>query len=331
VHFDTTIKWTEEQLRNAASLSYSYAFNGPELAVTVKVKNLSGHKLPTGIPLRRMWINFEMYGLDDTLMFTSGRWDSLGHIEWLDSVPEPHHQEINRLEQVQIYEGVMQDINGDVTYTLLRGADFIKDNRLPPEGYADNHSLYDAVKIVGRAAADADFNRAGSIQGSGEDAVVYRHPGALASRYQVIVRLCYQSVNPGFYDHLCTLDTPEIRRYKAIYESGDKTPFIMDSLSFITQRTVALENGEGKGGPLNDLKLVSPTARPVFTMNLAAQTVFNIRIYDIRGRMVESVVNLHFNAGTCRWMSKRQWSPGIYIFKLDNRDYRHTQRFLIIQ
>ncbi|MGC8781083.1 MAG: hypothetical protein ACP5UQ_09485, partial [Anaerolineae bacterium] len=53
---------------------------------------------------------------------------------------EPHYDLITAADQVQIYEPIMGDHEGKVTYTLLRAARYLKDNRLLPAG-ADKAKL----------------------------------------------------------------------------------------------------------------------------------------------------------------------------------------------
>lgn len=141
------------------------------LEVTVRVINNAGHKLPTSIPLRRAFIHFAVYGENGGVIFSSGDTDFQGRIIGVDSAPplsgyEPHYTTISLEDQVQVYEGIMANVEGEVTYTLLRASRFIKDNRLLPRGFnktnADRH-----VRPVGNAVDDKDFK-------GGEDRVTYR-------------------------------------------------------------------------------------------------------------------------------------------------------------
>ena len=45
---------------------------------------------------------------------------------------EPHYAVLSQPDQVQIYEGIILNSDGQVTTTLLRAASYIKDNRLLP-------------------------------------------------------------------------------------------------------------------------------------------------------------------------------------------------------
>ena len=73
---------------------------------------------------------------------------------------EPHYTEITAADQVQIYEPIIGDPNGNVTTALLRGVRYLKDNRLLPDGF-DKGTVDEAVAVQGVAAADADFTGRG--------------------------------------------------------------------------------------------------------------------------------------------------------------------------
>ncbi len=227
-HFDTTIANTTDLLKTqTVDLSASTAINGETLNVDVTLTNKAGHKLPTGIPLRRVWIHLTVSNASDTI-FESGAWDAAtGEIIGIDPVIEPHYDIIDAEDQVQIYEGVMMDDWGFITRLLLRAKDFVKDNRLPPRGFSIDYSDYEYVKIMGAAASDPDFN----ANGSGADTVHYEIPIRLSSGpFTVQIEVCYQTVTPGEVDHLTAYDTPETELFNDLYTAADKAPVILASL-----------------------------------------------------------------------------------------------------
>jgi hypothetical protein len=66
----------EDQLRMAASLTVD------EVNDTVKITNLTGHKLITGYPEgRRMWLNIKWYDIDGTLLSEDGAYGPLKHAD----------------------------------------------------------------------------------------------------------------------------------------------------------------------------------------------------------------------------------------------------------
>jgi hypothetical protein len=206
--------------------------------VDVTLTNLAGHKLPTGIPLRRVWIHLTVSDGSGAVIFESGAWDASGEIIGLDTGFEPHYEIIEEAHQVQVYEGVMKDDWDKVTRLLLRAKDFVKDNRIPPKGFSTDETVfpdYKYVKILGAAAVDPDFNKVNSTEGTGADTVYYQIPigSSDVPPFTVAVEVCYQTVTPGEVDHLTGYDTPETSLFSDLYTAADKSPVILKKFPII--------------------------------------------------------------------------------------------------
>ena len=228
-HFNTTITNTEDLLKKqTVELSAESAMADGTLNVDVTLKNLAGHKLPTGIPLRRVWIHLKVLDINQVKIFESGGWDEdTGEIIGIDDNYEPHYNIIDDQNQVQIYEGVMEDDWGDVTRLLLRAKDFIKDNRLPPVGFSTVGDDDKYIKIIGDAKHDSDFN----FNGSGADTVHYQIPiGVSSGSFTVTIEVCYQTVTPGEVVHLnSSAGIQEIELFNGLYTAANKAPVILAS------------------------------------------------------------------------------------------------------
>lgn len=234
-HFDSTILKVKDLLTTqTVNLTASSTITDTGLNIDVVIENLAGHKLPTALPLRRAWIHLKVTDASDNIVFESGNWDENGKIVGLNPNLdfEPHHNVITSADQVQIYEGVMQDISGNVTRTLLRAASFAKDNRIPPKGFTEAFAgyptpyTYNDVAIVG-VTNDPDFN----LDGSGKDTVHYEiSTSGFTSPYNVLVEFCYQTVTPGEVEHLSSYSTTETLLFDKLYAPTDKTPVILQSL-----------------------------------------------------------------------------------------------------
>ena len=142
----------------------SCSFKENVLKVQVRVSNNTGHKLPTGIPLRRAFIHFTVSDQNGDILFSSGETDDQGRIIGVnaDTDPttfEPHHEVISIQDQVQVYEGVMADVHETPTYTLLQSSHFIKDNRLLPllRDGINKINLDPKILPTGDAMADDNF------------------------------------------------------------------------------------------------------------------------------------------------------------------------------
>ncbi|MBZ0266222.1 T9SS type A sorting domain-containing protein [bacterium] len=226
--FQNTKERTLNQLTNrTVDLDANYTILEEYVELEISLTNLTGHKLPSGIPIRRMWLHVTAYDLNDQIIFESGEWDNSGQLPDLDDGYEPHHNMITSEDQVQVYEGIMGDVNQEPTWTLLRAAEYLKDNRLPPAGFTSEHEQYANTAIAGLALDDGNFNREGGIEGSGADIITYQLPRA----YRIDVEVCFQSVNPAFIDHLAGFETPEVVQFMGIYENATVEPVILASVS----------------------------------------------------------------------------------------------------
>ena len=83
---------------------------------------------------------------------------------------EPHYREITRADQVQIFEPILKDSEGQVTTGLLNAVGYLKDNRILPAGF-DKTSADNDVQVVGEAAEDPrtkiDPEKIGALIGPG--------------------------------------------------------------------------------------------------------------------------------------------------------------------
>ena len=291
-HFDSTLARTRRFLRNqTAGLAADAEWLLQDtLAIKVAVTNRTGHKLPTGYPSRRMWLHLRIEDGSGQPVFESGSWDPVsGEIAGLDSPYEPHHQVIRTAGQVQVYQALMGDVDGNLTYTLLRGATYLKDNRLPPKGFTTQGPFYDSTRVEGMAAQDPDFNRSAGQEGSGSDTVFY-HIGGLApgESYRVDIRLRYQSLAPRFAADLLQYNTPEVAAFAGYYQDADKSPALLDSLTFSTQATAL--PGPALPAPQSPLLLQAYpnpfNPRAVIALETAAPGKVTIIISDLLGRTV---------------------------------------------
>lgn len=210
---------TIAQLQQAtAALTASRVAGLPgELAFDVSVRNLTGHKLPTAYPSRRVWLHVTVRDGEGRVVFSSGAIEPTGLIRGNDqdtdgSRVEPHHTEIRREDQVQIYESVMHDARGVPTTGLLAATGYAKDNRLLPRGF-DKAAAPADIAVVGAARTDPDFAAEG-------DRVRYvvdtaGRPGP----FTIDVELRYQPIAYRWAQNLAAYDAPETRRFVAWYNA----------------------------------------------------------------------------------------------------------------
>jgi cytochrome c551/c552 len=210
---EASVRWTTEQLQSeTAEVAIDRAERaGSQVSVDVTVRNLTGHKLPTGFPSRRAWLHVVIHDRGGRIVFESGALTADGRIEHNDNDAdaaryEAHFPEIRRVEDVQIYESIVGDAAGNVTTGILSGTHYLKDNRLLPRGF-DKQTAESDIAVVGAAGADADF-------AGGSDRVRYIVDASSADGpLQVDVELRYQPIGFRWAKNLEGYSAMETRRF----------------------------------------------------------------------------------------------------------------------
>lgn len=201
------------------------AITGDTLSLIVEIKSQVGHKFPSGFPSRRVWVHLMVEDAAGNRVFESGGYAENGQIEGNDndsngSQYEPHYQVIENPDQVQIYETIMGDVDGVVTTTLLRGAAYLKDNRLLPEGF-EKESVAEEIAVCGNAGRDADFL-------GGTDRVEYRmNLSGTQGPFTITAELLYQSIGYRWAQNLAGIDAPEPLLFITYYDSVPNLPVVV--------------------------------------------------------------------------------------------------------
>ena len=183
------------------------------LSAKVTVQNLAGHKLPSGVGFRRMFLNVEVLDPIGDTLWASGATDSLGRIlgadgtplpgeEWwtpdcsaridpLKRIHQPHYQTITSQDSAQIYQELVStppaenpvcghdaDPAGQLTTSFLSICAEVKDNRLPPQGYLPESQRIEIAQALG---AGADMAQDAGFTATGDDPDYQIAEGATAS------------------------------------------------------------------------------------------------------------------------------------------------------
>jgi len=191
--------------------------NGDAIAVDVAVRNLTGHKLPTGYPSRRAWLHLSVLDQQGRIVFESGAIDPTGLIRGNDNDADParferHYDEIRSADEVQIYESVMRTPAGTPTTGLLQAVGYIKDNRLLPRGF-DKATAAADIAVHGEAASDASFS------GEGDRVRYLIETGNAAGPLQIDIELRYQPIAFRWAQNLRTYDAPEPRAFVSYFNA----------------------------------------------------------------------------------------------------------------
>jgi hypothetical protein len=172
-----TVRQLEEE---TAAISIERAtMAGDRLELEVVVRNLTGHKFPTGYPSRRAWIHVTATDRQGRTVFESGRVSGSGLVDGnagdaAGDTLEPHYEEITSADQVQIYESVMGTPAGQPTTGLLQATQYLKDNRLLPRGF-DKRTAAAEIAVAGGAV------RSHSLPGPGRRGRPHRRRAAVSA------------------------------------------------------------------------------------------------------------------------------------------------------
>lgn len=129
LYLDANADRIDTFMRGAASVEIRQsALAGDTATATVRITNLTGHKLPTGYPEgRRMWLEVDVVDADGTVVAGSARYDATTATLEQDA-------------QARVYEARMGVRQTDGTATpgfhFVLADTLIEDTRIPPEGFA---------------------------------------------------------------------------------------------------------------------------------------------------------------------------------------------------
>lgn len=236
--FNATIAAARAQLgERTAELTLSrVGVDGEELSFSAEIEVQAGHKLPTGIPLRRVWVHATVTDAEGATLFESGAWNTGGQLvdesgevlpsELVDGPILAHVDQVTSSVEVPVYEGVLADAEGGATFLLLRGEGWVKDNRLLPTGFDQVAAAAQDIAPVG-VGADSDFV-------GGGDTVHYRVAIAGAARpLAVEVELLYQPLSARWAAELFESGTPEALGFQVMYEAAERGPEMLGNASAV--------------------------------------------------------------------------------------------------
>jgi hypothetical protein len=217
------------QNRTASIDLKEVSIDDSNLVADVAVATSVGHKFPTGFPSRRAWIHLVVQDSSGQVVFESGGVAQNGSIVGNDNdadpaAYEPHYATIDDAQQVQIYESIMGNTESEVTTTLLRGAKYLKDNRLLPSGF-DKDIVGEEIGVQGAALEDEDFR-------GGGDRIRYAvELDEAQGPFTVTAELLYQSIGYRWAENLRAYEGQEVDRFSAFYDQVTNQPAIVASVT----------------------------------------------------------------------------------------------------
>lgn len=321
-----------QNLRNGISLSATSEIIGDTIEITVVIQNLTGHKIPSGIPTRRMWINLQAKDHLGNVMFDNGRYNSEGRILGYDSSYEKHYDVINQGDQIQVYEAIIGDVDNERTYTLLRAATYLKDNRIPPVGFTSQHSSYDSTKIYGEALYDPNFNKSGGIEGSGKDVVRYRFARGNAASVTVNTKLLFQTVMWEFADHLTHVPTYDAQKFVQMYHTTPNIPLVAAEKEIQFVVTDVKNEGAPSSFILHQNYPNPFNPETTIRYEIGKESFVNISVFDINANLVDVLVDEHKYPGIYNVkFEPKNLGSGVYFYVLRSGNSTITKKLTLLK
>jgi mono/diheme cytochrome c family protein len=215
-----------------------------KLVANVTVTNKTGHRFPSGVGFRRAFVEFRVTdNRSGKTIWGSGRTNELGIIvdengkplpsEFFEprepsSVPrqayQPHYYDqpqhtITRQDQVQVFEELMLDAEGNFTTSFIRRDTAVKDNRLLPLGWTPQGP---DPSLSGEFLAATHPHGTGDDKhyqdGSGTSVITYEVPlaGIDPKAVSLTATLYYQSI-PPYYLKMRFEQAPDYPATKRLY------------------------------------------------------------------------------------------------------------------
>ncbi len=231
--FAATLEEAKTQLSRAADLSLVSAERRADtLALRLRVENRSGHRLPTGHPIRRMWLAVTVTDAAGKTVFASGASDEQGRIlglggsvlpsEQAGGPVEPHRDLVRSPDEVALFQARMEDVEGEPDLAPApRSA-------VPARRPAPSHGL---ARRTGptrrRSRLGASKGTPTSWEGPTGSATRWRSRAYAEGPLRLEARLCYQVLGARWAAELLAYETPEVEALRRYLQAADRRPVVI--------------------------------------------------------------------------------------------------------
>ncbi|MGD9546348.1 MAG: FlgD immunoglobulin-like domain containing protein [Candidatus Krumholzibacteriia bacterium] len=295
-------------------------------AVTVRITNETGHKLPSGYPEgRRAWLNVKAFDAQDNLVYESGAYDPATGILGHDEDAKIYQIKPGMSSRMAAITGLPM---GPSFHFALNDTVY-SDNRIPPRGFTNAAFTQVQSPPVDYVYADGQY----------WDDTVYRLPGSARS---VDVTLYYQTTSKEYIEFLRdnnTVSTLGQELHDAWANNGKSTPVVM------AQQTALLDvTGAPDGDAVPRVTTLAQNYPNPFNphtwidFTLPATGPATLRIYDERGRLVRTLVDegvLGAGAHHLRWDGADDGgtpvASGVYHYVLKTRQGDLKRKMTLIK
>ncbi len=196
-----------------------------DMQVDVQTTNKAGHNFPSGVGFRRAFLNLQLLDRDGQVIWASGNVAPVSAGQALqgliiDGAGKPlttevftptqqtfqqHYWQgnpITRQDQVQIYEELVRNPEGQLSTSFIALNEKVKDNRLQPQGWSTTGAEAQETAPVGTCIGQGKTQECDPsyTNGTGSSVVRYQVPlsGLTAKVASVKATLYYQTIPPYY-------------------------------------------------------------------------------------------------------------------------------------
>jgi hypothetical protein len=312
-------------LQKAASMALAVGQAGNRPTVTVTITNETAHKLPSGYPEgRRIWLNIKAYDDNNALIYESGVYDVPSGVLAKD-------------EDIKVYEikpGLSPALASALGFPAGPSFHFVlsdtvfKDNRIPPRGFTNANFETIQSPPVAHAYADSQY----------WDETTYVLPPE-AVFFEAI--LYYQGTTREYVEFLRdenVTNSAGLDFYNAWVAQGKAAPVAM-----VSGYTNLVLDPTGLGqSPVVKTALFQNSPNPFnpttsIRYSLKERQHVSIRIYDVSGQLVRTLVNEERPAGVqdVYWHSLNDHgnrvASGVYFIEMRSGSFREIRKAVLLK
>lgn len=313
-------------LRRAAAIDVEAYKAGDSVIATVRITNLTGHKLPTGYPEgRRMWIELIARDVNGDTVFHSGKYSQ----DSAQLLQDP------QLKVYQVLQGISDSLSAQsgvpagMSFHFILNDSTIFDNRIPPKGFTNVAFAQRNASPVGVSYPDGQY----------WDDTRFTLPSSATS---VTATLYYQTISREYIAFLLNENASNTfdwnswgaKLYSSWQNRGKSNPVAMAS----EDATVSITGiaGGPKTIPLTTelLQNFPNPFNPVTTLTfrLAHAAHVQLELYDMLGQKVMTLLNDDREPGIFRIsLDGSKLASGIYLCTFQAGTVHQTRKLAIIK
>jgi hypothetical protein len=317
----------KQRAEHMLSLAATLDVTPEDFGITVRVTNQTGHKLPSGYPEgRRVWLNVKAYDAADSIVYESGHYD-------FDTAELTHDDDAKIYE---IHPGLSPGLAAALGFPAGKSFHFVlsdtvySDNRIPPRGFTNAN--FEAIQSAPVDYSYADFQYWDDTQ--------YFLPSVAES---VEVTLYYQSTTKEYVEFLRDenhTNSAGQDLYDAWFNQGKAPPVVMAEAEIGVDVTAGVPGTGTEPDLIYSLSQSRPNpfgASTKIIYSLANREHVNISVFDLRGRLVRTLVNEAKEASrySTSWdgtNERREAVPsGVYFIKYNAGTHSFSRKAILLK